>query len=718
MKTLVIVESPTKAKTISKMLGRNYAVKSSFGHVRDLPKSTLGVDVENHFEPRYITIRGKGDVLKTLKDEAKKADRILLASDPDREGEAIAWHLREHLRVTEEKCRIEFNEITAEAVKRAASTPRPIDMDRVEAQQARRILDRLVGYKISPLLWKKVKKGLSAGRVQSVAVRLICDREEEIRNFISEEYWTLAAHLDSGKGPVIAKLIKQAGKKPRLSSQDDMQNLLDYLADKSYQVKSIQQKEKKRSAAPPFTTSTLQQEASRRLGMVTRKTMQTAQQLYEGINVGSGVVGLITYMRTDSVRIAGQAQEEARAFVMEKYGKDYVPPKPNIYASRGRTQEAHEAIRPSSVARTPGEVKPFLTPLQYKLYKLIWERFVASQMSPAIMDTVSVDIGAGVCLFKASGSVVRFAGFMQVYIEGQDKEEEEESGLLPPLQPEQILPLIKLDPKQHFTQPPPRYTDATLVKALEELGVGRPSTYAPTIDTIINRNYVAREAKQFYPTELGQVVLSLLMEYFESILDTGFTAGMESRLDLVEEGDLPWRQVLEDFYPPFYEALQHAEAEMEKIVVAPEESGEACEKCGKPMVYRMGAYGRFLACSGFPDCRNTKAILIPTNVKCLACGGNIVQRKTKTGRIFYGCDHYPGCAYVAWDLPIEKPCPVCGWQMTVRKLKNGEEQEVCPNKDCPAKGPAKPRTTRTPKEPKAVKEKKTTAKTKKTTSKK
>ena len=683
MKTLVIVESPTKAKTIAKFLGKNYIVKSSMGHIRDLPKSELGVDIEENFAPHYITIRGKGPVIKTLKDEAKKADQVLLASDPDREGEAIAWHLQQYLGVEKEACRIEFNEITDAAVKKAVQNPHPIDMDRVEAQQARRVLDRLVGYKISPLLWKKVKKGLSAGRVQSVAVRLICDREDEIKNFVSEEYWLLDASLETGKGTLVARLLKIGKKKAEIASREQMDELLAALAGREYIVDTVSTKEKKKNPPPPFTTSNMQQEASRRMGMMAKKTMQTAQQLYEGINVGGGIVGLITYMRTDSVRLSEDAQNAARAFIAEKYGNSFVPAKPNVFHSKGKIQNAHEAIRPTSVERTPASLKPYLTPQQFKLYKLIWERFVASQMSQAIMDVTTVDVLAGDCLFRATGSIVRFPGFMQVYIEGKDDQNKEDEGIIAPVEQGQHLYLLGLDPTQHFTQPPPRYSEAMLVKALEELGIGRPSTYAPIIDTILGRGYVVREEKQFFPTELGSVVVDVMKEYFPNIIDVEFTAGMEGQLDMVEEGDLPWVNVLRDFYDPFAQTLAHAESVMSKINIAPEESGELCQVCGKPMVYRMGKFGRFLACSGFPECRNTKPIIKPTDIICMACGGHIVQRKSRSGRVFYGCDNYPKCNYVAWDMPVDEACPLCGTQLTSKGSKKDQSKLICPNKDCP-----------------------------------
>ena len=688
MRTLIIVESPTKAKTIERFLGKNYVVKPCMGHIRDLPKSTMGVDIEHGYAPHYITIRGKGDIIKILRDEAKKADRVLLGSDPDREGEAIAWHLQQYLNLPDDKCRISFNEITDSSIKKAVATPEQIDIDKVEAQQARRILDRLVGYKISPLLWKKVKRGLSAGRVQSVAVRLICDREAEITNFQSEEYWNIYAHLKAGKSDMVAKLAKIAGKKVELHDGQSVEEIVQRLEKAEYKVSAISIKEKKRNAPPPFTTSMMQQEASKRLGMVAKKTMQTAQQLYEGIAVGGNITGLISYMRTDSVRINAEAQAQAREFISTKYGAEYVPAKPNQFSSgKGRmnVQDAHEAIRPTSVERTPAMLKPFLTPQQFKLYKLIWERFVASQMAQARFDVTTVDIEAEDCLFRASNQVLKFSGYMQVYSEGKEEgAEKDENILVAPVVEGQVLPLERLESKQNFTQPPPRYTEAALIKTLEELGVGRPSTYAPTIDTILTRCYVVREEKQLYPTELGTLVVDLMKDYFPDIINVEFTASMEDKLDAVEEGELSWVKVIDDFYQPFSQMLEHAEKEIEKIVIKPEESDEVCEKCGRVMVYRMGRYGRFLACSGFPECRNTKAIVHSTNVKCLACGGNIVQCKSRTGRIFYGCDHYPECRYISWDLPIDEKCAQCGTQLTTRPLRGGGSMTICPNKDCPS----------------------------------
>ncbi|MGI6066608.1 MAG: type I DNA topoisomerase [Bacillota bacterium] len=679
-KTLIIVESPTKAKTISKFLGRNYSVKSSMGHVRDLPKSQLGVDIEHGFTPKYITIRGKGETLKELKDAAKKADKILLAADPDREGEAIAWHLGQYLGADNgTPCRIEFNEITKRAIQEAVKKPRRIDMDRVDAQQARRVLDRLVGYKLSPLLWKKVRKGLSAGRVQSVAVAMICDREDEINRFVPEEYWTLEGKFKADTGRITAKLFKIAGEKAVIPDEAAMNEILSRVLTHEYKVKSVTSKEKRRNPAPPFTTSSLQQEAYRKLGFTAKKTMQLAQQLYEGLSVGKeGSVGLITYIRTDSTRISEVAQNDARAMIKEKYGADFVPSQVRNYAAKGKIQNAHEAIRPSSVFRTPEDVKEYLKPQQYKLYKLIWERFVASQMSSALMEVTTVDIAGGEFIFRVTGSVIKFPGFMQVYIEGKDDDSKEDDGVIPKVSEGQSLKLVQTQPKQHFTQPPPRFTEATLVKALEERGIGRPSTYAPIIDTICNRGYVLRQQKQFVPTELGKIVVDLLKEYFPKIIDVEFTAAMEKDLDFIEEGAMPWQDIIKAFYEPFEKDLEHAEAEIGEIEIQDEESDEVCEKCGRKMVYKMGRYGKFLACPGFPECRNTKPILKEIGVKCPECGGEIVERKGKRRRLFYGCRNYPNCQFVSWDKPTGVLCEKCGYPTVEKAGKKNEKKLVCP----------------------------------------
>lgn len=688
-KTLVIVESPTKAKSISKYLGKNYTVKASMGHVRDLPKSQTGVDVENAFAPKYITIRGKGDIIKELRSAVKKVDRVLLASDPDREGEAIAWHLTKLLGIDEDSpCRIEFNEITKNAIRTAVKQPRPIDVDRVNAQQARRILDRLVGYNLSPLLWRKVKKGLSAGRVQSVAVRLICDREEEIQAFIPEEYWSLTAKfVKSGKSPFEAKLQKYKDKKINIPNQEAMDKILNDLKGKEYLVTNIVKKEKKRNPAMPFTTSSLQQEASRKLNFTSRKTMVIAQQLYEGIELGKeGPVGLVTYIRTDSTRVSETAVQETKEFISERFGPAYVPGQPRQTSAKGKVQDAHEAIRPTSVNRDPANMKKFLTNDQFKLYKLIWSRFLASQMAPAIIDTTAMDIAAGDYLFRANGAIVKFPGFMQVYIEGKDDGIKDEEKTLPDLAKEDKVEAKSLTPKQHFTQPPPRYTDATLIKVLEEKGIGRPSTYAPIVDTIQRRGYVVRESKQFYPTELGIIVVDLLKNHFPDIINIEFTAELEEKLDQIAEGEQRWHGVLQDFYDPFAKTLETAEETIGKIEVADEVSDEVCELCGKNMVVKLGRFGKFLACPGFPECRNTKPLLEPTGVGCPNCQGEIVLRRSKKGRKFYGCSSYPECEFVTWDLPTKEKCPHCGGIMVEKKSKAKEKKLQCINEHCPGKG--------------------------------
>ncbi|NHM25918.1 type I DNA topoisomerase [Desulfofundulus sp. TPOSR] len=684
-KTLVIVESPAKAKSIGKLLGKKYTIKASMGHVRDLPKSQFGVDVEHGFTPKYITIRGKGEIIKELRTAVKKADRVLLASDPDREGEAIAWHLANVLEIDENApCRIEFNEITKQAVQNAVKAPRPIDYNRVNAQQARRILDRLVGYKLSPLLWRKVKKGLSAGRVQSVAVRLICDREEEINAFVPEEYWTLTAVFTRrGKDPFEAKLYKIGDKKAEIKNQAQIEEILKELKGVSYRVVKITRREKTRQPAPPFTTSSLQQEAYRKLNFTARKTMMVAQQLYEGLELGKeGPVGLVTYIRTDSTRVAVQAQMDARAYVQEKFGPGYVPEKPRQVAARGRAQDAHEAIRPTAVEREPEAIKQYLTPDQYKLYKLIWSRFVASQMSPAIIETTSIDITGGRYTFRAAGSVVKFPGFTRVYVESRDDETKEEEGVLPALSEGEALEVKSLTPKQHFTQPPPRYTDATLVKALEEKGIGRPSTYAPILETIIKRGYVVREKKQLVPTELGMVVVDLLKKHFPDIIDVEFTAQMEESLDRIEEGEMDWVRVIQDFYGPFQETLARAEEEIGQVTVSDEVSEEICEQCGRNMVVKMGRYGKFLACPGFPECRNTRPLLEPTGVPCPQCKGELVVRRSKKGRKFYGCSRYPDCDFVVWDEPSGEKCPRCGGILVIKKGRGEQEELECINEQC------------------------------------
>lgn len=673
---LVIVESPAKAKTIEKYLGKKYRVKASMGHVRDLPKSQMGVDVDDHFKPKYITIRGKGPVLKDLKNAAKKAKKVYLAADPDREGEAIAWHLANSLNLdVHSDCRVVFNEITKDAIKESFKHPRPINMDLVDAQQARRILDRLVGYNISPLLWKKVKKGLSAGRVQSVAVRLIIDRENEIKSFVPEEYWTIAGSFKKGKDTFQASFYGVDGKKMQLKSEADVKKITGMLKSDKFQVSSVTHKEKKRNPAPPFTTSSLQQEAARKLNFRAKKTMMVAQQLYEGIDLGKeGTVGLITYMRTDSTRISEVAKTEANQYIREKFGENYLRQEERKEKKQANAQDAHEGIRPTSIFRDPGSVKSFLSRDQYKLYKLIWERFMASQMAPAILDTMSATLANGTVLFRASGSKIQFPGFMKVYVEGSDDQQEEGERYLPHLEEGDVVQSESIEPKQHFTQPPPRYTEARLVKTLEELGIGRPSTYAPTLDTIQKRGYVALENKRFVPTELGEIVLELIREFFPEIIDVEFTADMEKDLDEIEEGKVPWVQIIDAFYQNFEVRLKKAETEMEKIEIKDEETGEMCELCGSPMVYKMGRYGKFMACSNFPDCRNTKPIVKKIGVTCPKCGkGEIIERKTKKNRIFYGCDRYPECDFVSWDKPVGRKCPKCGDMLVEKKLKKGTQ---------------------------------------------
>lgn len=673
--SLVIVESPAKAKTIGKYLGSKYIVKASMGHVRDLPKSQIGVEVENDFSPKYITIRGKGSVLKELKDASKKVKKIYLAADPDREGEAIAWHLAHALDMDEtESCRVVFNEITKQAVKDAFKTPRKINMDLVNAQQARRILDRLVGYKISPLLWKKVKKGLSAGRVQSVAVKIIMDRENEISAFVPEEYWSITAKLKTKDSLFEAKFHQLHGEKLELTNEDQVNGILKSIEDAQFKVTDVKERERLRHPAAPFTTSSLQQEAARKLNFRAAKTMSVAQQLYEGVDLGKeGTVGLITYMRTDSTRIAESAQVEAKEYIVAKYGDKFAPESPRQYSKKAAgSQDAHEAIRPTSALRDPESVKSFTSRDQYRLYKLIWERFMASQMASAVLDTLSVDIIAGDATFRAVGSKIRFHGFMKVYVEGNDDGTTDDDKYLPPLQVGDELQTEEIEPKQHFTQPPPRYTEARLVKTLEELGIGRPSTYAPTLETIQKRGYVAIEDKKFMPTELGELVIEQMEQFFPEILDVEFTAHMEDDLDNVEEGSEDWVRVLSDFYESFEKRLEVAEEEMKEIEIEDEVSDEICEKCGKPLVYKLGRFGKFLACSGFPDCRNTKPIVKDIGVTCPKCKeGHVVERRSKKGRVFFGCDRYPECDFVSWDRPSAKPCPKCGGLLVEKRNKQG-----------------------------------------------
>ncbi|MDI2589271.1 type I DNA topoisomerase [Psychrobacillus sp. NEAU-3TGS] len=671
---LVIVESPAKAKTIERYLGKKYKVKASVGHVRDLPRSQMGVDVENDYEPKYITIRGKGPVLQDLKKAAKKAKKVYLAADPDREGEAIAWHLANSLNVDiESDCRVVFNEITKDAILESFKHPRPINMDLVDAQQARRILDRLVGYNISPILWKKVKKGLSAGRVQSVALRLIIDRENEINNFVPEEYWTIEGQFEKDKKAFDALYYGTEKEKVKLSNEQEVKEVLSVMKGKKFTVTNVVKKERKRNPAPSFTTSSLQQEAARKLNFRARKTMMLAQQLYEGIDLGKkeGTVGLITYMRTDSTRISDTAKADAGEFITKEYGSEFIAPKKAEKQSK-KAQDAHEAVRPTSVLRTPNELKAILSRDLFRLYKLIWERFIASQMAPAILDTVAVDLKNGEAVFRANGSQIKFPGFMKVYVEGSDDQTDDKDKLLPVLVVGDKVSALSIEPIQHFTQPPPRYSEARLVKTLEELGIGRPSTYAPTLDTIQKRGYVALETKRFVPTELGTIVHQLVLEFFPNILNIEFTVQMEQDLDSIEDGQVKWVEVIDGFYKDFAKHVEHADAEMEKIVIKDEPTGEDCEECGSPMVYKLGRYGKFMACSNFPDCRNTKAIIKEIGVPCPSCEtGQIVERKSKTKRLFYGCNQYPTCEFVSWDKPINRPCPKCNAMLVEKKLKKG-----------------------------------------------
>ncbi|KDE49518.1 type I DNA topoisomerase [Geobacillus sp. CAMR5420] len=671
---LVIVESPTKAKTIERYLGKKYTVKASMGHVRDLPKSQMGVDIDHGYEPKYITIRGKGQVIKELKTAAKKAKKVFLAADPDREGEAIAWHLAHMLDLDiHSDCRVVFHEITKDAIQQSFQQPRAINMNLVDAQQARRVLDRLVGYNISPLLWKKVKKGLSAGRVQSVALRLIIDREREIREFQPEEYWTIQATFQKEGETFAASFYSIDGQKRDLKTEADVKAVLDRLNGTAFAVKTVTKRERKRSPVPPFTTSSLQQEAARKLNFRTKKTMMIAQQLYEGIDLGSeGTVGLITYMRTDSTRVAETAQQEAAAYIEATFGAMYVNQEKRKEKKSTNAQDAHEAIRPTSAFRDPDKVKPYLTRDQFRLYKLIWERFIASQMAAAVLDTMSVELENNGVVFRASGSKVKFPGFMKVYIEGTDDQTEEQDRILPDLEEEETVESETIESKQHFTQPPPRYTEARLVKTLEELGIGRPSTYAPTLDTIQKRNYVVLENKRFVPTELGEIVVELMLEFFPEIIDVEFTAKMEKELDEIEEGKVEWIKVVDEFYREFEKRLKVAEKEMRAVEIKDEPAGIDCEVCGSPMVYKMGRFGKFIACSNFPECRHTKPIVKQIGVKCPKCHeGEIVERNTKKKRIFYGCSRFPECDFVSWDKPLARPCPKCGGLLVEKKLKKG-----------------------------------------------
>ena len=677
---LVIVESPTKVKTIKKFLGSNYTVMASNGHVRDLPKSQLGIDVEHDYEPKYITIRGKGEILAELRKEVKKADKVYLATDPDREGEAISWHLMHALKLENKKTyRITFNEITKDAIKSSIKNAREIDMNLVDAQQARRALDRVVGYRISPLLWAKVKRGLSAGRVQSVALRIIADREEEINAFIPEEYWSLDACLKvkGERKPLTAKFYGTADEKMTIHSEQEVNQILAELEHEDYYVENVKKGERLKKAPVPFTTSTMQQEASNALNFATQKTMRIAQQLYEGITIkGSGTVGLITYLRTDSTRISEEADALAKSYIAENYGEEYVGSGSTTAKDDKKIQDAHEAIRPTDITRTPAMVKESLSRDQFRLYQLIWKRFVASRMKAAKYETTSVKIGAGKYRFTVAASRIVFEGFRSVYVESGE-EKPENNVLLKSLDKDSELSCDHFDKKQHFTQPPAHYTEASLVRKLEELGIGRPSTYAPTISTIIARRYVAKEGKNLYMTEIGEVVNNIMKESFPAIVDVNFTANMEGLLDCVAEGKVEWKSVIENFYPDLEAAVKKAEKELESVKIEDEVTDVICEECGRNMVVKYGPHGKFLACPGFPDCRNTKPYLEKVGVACPKCGKEIVYRKTKKGRRYYGCEGYPECDFMSWQKPSEKKCPKCGGYM----LEKGNKL-VCADEQC------------------------------------
>ena len=679
---LVIVESPAKAKTIGKYLGKNYIVEASMGHVRDLPKSKLGVDIEDNFTPKYITIRGKGDLLDKLKKSAKKADKIYLATDPDREGEAISWHLANVLKISpEENCRIVFNEITKTAVKSSIKEARAIDQNLVDAQQARRVLDRLVGYEISPILWKNVKWGLSAGRVQSAALKLICDREEEVKAFIPKEYWTVDVVLKKDKKKFPIRLLRYKDKKIEIDSKDEAEKIIEDLSNDKYKVTAVKKGKKTKNPLPPFTTSTLQQDASRKLNFVTKRTMSIAQVLYEGVEVkGYGTVGLITYMRTDSVRISEEAQGKARDFIANSYGDEYIPATPRNYKSKKNIQDAHEAIRPSYVEITPEVAKDNLTPEQYKLYTLIWQRFVASQMAGCELNTNSIDITNGDYKFRATGSTMKFDGFMKVY--DYTTEDEESDVLLPTLEENEILDSHSVDGNQHFTQPPARYTEASFVKLLEEKGIGRPSTYVPTISTLLSREYIVREKKNLIPTELGFIVNNILSDYFKQIVDVDFTAEMEHKLDNIEEGSESWTKVVAEFFGPLKVAIDKAEKEVSKVVIEDKVSDVPCDKCGRMMVIKHGRYGDFLACPGYPECKNAKPIVEELDVPCPKCGGKILARKSKKGKKFFGCSNYPDCDFVSWNEPVKDKCEECGSYMVLKYSKTKGKYVQCSNSEC------------------------------------
>ena len=687
---LVIVESPAKARTISKFLGRTYKVEASNGHVRDLPKSQLGVDVEHGFEPKYITIRGRGDVLERIRKEARGAKSVILATDPDREGEAISWHLATILGIDPQSaCRVEFNEITEKTVKSSIKTPRQINMQLVDAQQARRVLDRLVGYKISPLLWAKIKKGLSAGRVQSVATRMVVDREHEIETFEPEEYWHVSATLRSGAQRMEARLYALDGKRAQIDNAQQAEAARARIEQGGFTIKSVKRSERRKHPAPPFTTSNLQQEASRKLGFTTAKTMQIAQQLYEGVDIeGRGTLGLISYIRTDSVRLSEEAVAGAREMIAERYGAEFVPEKPNVYKGRKSAQDAHEAIRPANLDLRPEDIKASLTRDQFNLYRLVYLRFVACQMADAVYETQQIEVASasGVTL-RCTGERMKFAGFTAVYEEGRAEPEEETAGGMMDVQEGSEAKVEATDATQHFTQAPPRYTEASLVRALEEKGIGRPSTYAPTISTILARGYVMREKKQLFPTELGVMITDMMKEYFSDIVDIAFTAGMEEQLDDVEAGKRQWREVISEFYGPFEKTLEHAEQSIEKVEIKDEVSDVVCDQCGAMMVYKLGRFGRFLACPNFPACRNTKAIQVEIAAPCPKCGGKLLEKTSRKGRKFYGCERYPECDFVSWEMPVEQKCPKCGGYMVFKRGKK-ENYYLCANEACREKIPA------------------------------
>ena len=680
---LVIVESPAKAKTIKKYLGSGYTVEASMGHIRDLPKSQLGVNVENDFEPKYITIRGKGDLLAKLRKAAKKADKVYLATDPDREGEAISYHLSHILKLDpEENIRIEFNEITKDAVKKSIKNARPINLKVFDAQQARRIVDRLVGYEISPILWRNVKWGLSAGRVQSVALNLICNREKEIEAFESKEYWSIEADLLKHKKTIKTKLTQHKNRKIEISTEKEAEDIKKELDQGEFIVSSIKKGTKTKNPLAPFITSTLQQEASKRMNYQTRRTMSIAQKLYEGMDIkGYGSVGLITYMRTDSTRISDEAQASAKTYIESAFGKEYYPKTPRVYKGKKNAQDAHEAIRPTVIELTPEKVKDSVKAEEYKLYKLIWERFIASQMESCKLNTISLEVLNGDYKFRASGSSVAFDGFMKLY--DYKNEDEEENTSIPELEENEKLKSKEIHLNQHFTQPPARYTEASFVKTLEELGIGRPSTYAPTISTLLNRLYVEREKKSLMPTDLGKIVNDIMAEYFKDIVDVEFTADMESRLDLIEEGKETWKEVVGSFYNPLKKDIDIAESKVSKITIEDEVTDQICEKCGSHFVIKNGRFGKFLACSGYPECKNTKAIVEKLDVKCPTCHeGDVIQRKSRKGKKFYGCSRYPECKYVSWYEPVKTPCPECGSLMYRRYSKKDGSYLLCSNEDC------------------------------------